>query len=224
MRQTSNPAKLLMVGCLLGAATFFSMQGRAAVAVPPPAFDTHITGPQSVVLAGGCFWGMQDVFQHVKGVTATTVGYAGGAKESADYETVSTGQTGHAESLEIKYDPAQVSFGQLLNIYFTAAIDPTELNYQGPDRGPQYRSEIFFTTPEQQKIAVAYIAQLDKANTFGKPVVTLIAPLQGFYKAENYHQNYAAQHPDNPYIAINDTPKVSELKKRFPQFYVGGAS
>jgi len=163
---------------------------------------------------------VKPVFEHVRGVTHVVAGYAGGTKDTADYETVSSGTTGHAESVEITYDPARVSFGQLLKVYFQVAHDPTELNRQGPDTGTQYRSSIFFTTPEQQKVAAAYIAQLDHAKTFDMPIVTEIVPLQGFYEAEAYHQDYAEQHPDNPYIAINDLPKLADLQNELPSLYV----
>jgi peptide-methionine (S)-S-oxide reductase len=197
-----------------------AIQHGFGAVLPDPAAEAAQTGEQSVVLAGGCFWGMQDVYQHVKGVKATTVGYAGGTAETAQYEIVSSGMTGHAESLKIVYDPAQVSFGQLLKVYFQVAHDPTELNRQGPDSGTQYRSEIFFTTPAQEKTASAYIAQLDKAKAFPAPIVTRVEQLQKFYPAEDYHQNYAATHPDNAYILINDAPKVGDLKKELPALYV----
>jgi peptide-methionine (S)-S-oxide reductase len=172
-----------------------------------------------VVLAGGCFWGMEEVFEHVKGVTKVTVGYAGGTKETADYETVSSGTTGHAESAQIYYDPAKVSFGQLLKVYFQVAHDPTEIDRQGPDSGTQYRSAIFFSTPEQKAIATAYVAQLDQAKTFDAPIATQIKPLDGFYPAEDYHQHYADQHPTDMYIAINDLPKVQALQQQLPALY-----
>jgi peptide-methionine (S)-S-oxide reductase len=185
--------------------------------VPPPAVDESVaTAPSSetVVLAGGCFWGVQGVFQHVKGVTSAVSGYTGGAQSSAEYETVSTGTTGHAESVRVTFDPHQISYGHILQIYFSVAHDPTELNHQGPDVGTQYRSTIFPTTPEQARIAKTYIAQV-----FSDKIVTTIEPDRTFYPAEQYHQNYLTLHPDQPYIAINDIPKVDDLKKLFPTQY-----
>ena len=193
-----------------------------AVNLPDPAADLPLAAThssQKAVLAGGCFWGLQTVFQHVKGVSHVTAGYAGGAAATAQYETVSTGTTGHAEAVEITYDPAQVSFGQLLKVYFTAATDPTELNRQGPDTGTQYRSEIFAENAEQTRVAQSYIVQLQNAKAFGKPIVTKVEPLQEFYPAEDYHQNYATLHPTDPYIAINDLPKVAVLQKTLPNLY-----
>jgi peptide-methionine (S)-S-oxide reductase len=199
---------------------FFAMRPAAGAILPPPALKAKESGEQSVVLAGGCFWGMQEVFQHVKGVKNTVAGYSGGPADKAQYETVSTGATGHAESVKITYDPAQIDFAQLLEIYFSVAHDPTELNYQGPDHGSQYRSEIIFTTPEQEKTAKAYIGQLTAAKAFSNPIVTKVEALNGFYPAEDYHQNYAKNNPDNMYIAINDAPKVIDLQKSFPDLYV----
>ena len=181
--------------------------------------QTH-KGDQSVVLAGGCFWGMQSVFDHVKGVKSVTAGYAGGPASDANYETVSTGTTGHAEAVKVTYDPSQVSFADLLSVYFKVAHDPTELNYQGPDHGTQYRSAIFYTTPEQEQVAQTTIAKLQADKTYSKPVVTQVNALNGFYPAESYHQDYAKLHPYNPYIMINDAPKVAQLKKQMPQDYV----
>jgi peptide-methionine (S)-S-oxide reductase len=178
-------------------------------------------GEQTAVIAGGCFWGIQAVFQHVKGVINATSGYSGGAPNTAEYETVSTGDTGHAESVKITYDPSQITYGQLLRVFFSVAHDPTELNRQGPDSGTQYRSVIFYGNEEQKKIAEAYIAQLDKAHVFSGPIVTQLIPLKAFYPAEAYHQNYAANHPDNPYIVYNDAPKVDRLRREFPQLYTG---
>jgi peptide-methionine (S)-S-oxide reductase len=174
---------------------------------------------ETIVLAGGCFWGMQAVFQHVKGVSQAVSGYAGGEAATAKYETVSTGTTGHAESVQVTFDPSKVTLGQLLQVYFSVSHNPTELNHQGPDSGTQYRSEIFFTTPEQEKIAKADIAQLDAAKVFSDPIVTKVEPLTGFYRAEDYHQNYATLHPDDPYITINDRPKVADLQRLFPGLY-----
>jgi peptide-methionine (S)-S-oxide reductase len=216
-----------LLGATLGAFLFagsplFASHTRS-VRVPNPKVDEARAvkhGKKTAVLAGGCFWGMQLVFAHVKGVTKVTAGYAGGEKNTATYEQVETGQTGHAESVRIEYDPSVVTYGQLLQVYFSVAHDPTELNRQGPDTGTQYRSSIFYTTPEQEQIADAYIAQLDSAKTFDSPIVTKVVPLdKGFFSAEDYHQNYAVHHPDQPYIAINDAPKVDHLRQELPEFY-----
>jgi len=174
---------------------------------------------ETAVIAGGCFWGIQAVFQHVKGVISATSGYSGGSAKTAEYETVSTGETGHAESVQVVYDPSQVTYGELLRVFFSVAHDPTQLNRQGPDEGTQYRSSIFYGNDEQRKIAEAYIAQLDQAKIFARPIVTKVVPLQGFYSAEAYHQNYAALHPNQPYIMFNDAPKVEHLKQEFPGLY-----
>jgi peptide-methionine (S)-S-oxide reductase len=192
--------------------------------VPAPALDAKAaTGPQTAVLSGGCFWGVQGVFEHVKGVTRVLAGYSGGEKSTADYETVSTGTTGHAESVQITYDPQQISYGKLLQIFFSVALDPTMKDAQGPDSGTQYRSEIFAATPEQQKIAAAYIAQLDAAHTYHAPIATRVDPLRGFYPAEAYHQDFLEKNPDYPYIVYNDMPKVEALKALFPQAYTAQA-
>ena len=190
--------------------------------VPAPAVDepaASATASETAVLSGGCFWGVQGVFQHVKGVSRAVSGYAGGVAETAQYETVSTGNTGHAESVQITYDPQQISYGQLLQVFFSVAHDPTQLNRQGPDSGSQYRSAIFPANAIQQRVADSYIAQLDKAGVFGRPIVTKTDPLKGFYPAEDYHQDFLALNPAYPYIAINDLPKVRNLKKLFPQRY-----
>jgi peptide-methionine (S)-S-oxide reductase len=194
-----------------------------AVALPDPAVDAPLAqapGEETAVVSGGCFWGIQAVFQHVKGVRTAMSGYSGGAANTAHYEIVSTGLTGHAESVKITWDPSQVSYGQLLKIFFSVAHDPTELNRQGPDDGTQYRSVIFYNSDEQQRIAKAYVAQLQQAKAFPRPIVTQIVPLNAFYQAENYHQNYATMHPNDPYIVINDAPKVAHLKQQFPHLYV----
>jgi peptide-methionine (S)-S-oxide reductase len=196
--------------------------GEAATTVPAPVMDEPLqksVATETAVLAGGCFWGVQGVFQHVKGVTQAVSGYSGGTKASADYETVSSGRTGHAESVEVTFDPSVVTYGTILQIYFSAAHNPTELNRQGPDTGTQYRSAIFTSGEMQKKIAEGYIAQLDKAGTFKKPIVTKVSDLTAFYPAESYHQNYATIHPDNPYIAYNDLPKIDSVKRLFPQMY-----
>jgi peptide-methionine (S)-S-oxide reductase len=234
MRSTSSAsigARGLKVGLVvilaMAAASYFSgarARSAPAVALPAPAVDTAGAatarpGKQTVVFAGGCFWGVQAVFQHVKGVQEATSGYAGGAADTARYDLVSTGTTGHAESVRVTFDPAQVSFGQLLQVFFSVAHDPTELNRQGPDEGTQYRSAIFFTSPEQKRVTSAYVAQLDRAKLLGAPIVTQVAPLAAFYPAEAYHQDYARRHPDNPYIVINDAPKVEHLRTLFPALY-----
>jgi peptide-methionine (S)-S-oxide reductase len=195
--------------------------GEPASPLPPPALDeTPKTMPaEMAVLAGGCFWGVQGVFQHVRGVTSAVSGYAGGAASTAHYEQVGSGETGHAESVRITYDPRRISYGRILQIYFAVAHDPTQLNYQGPDYGPQYRSAIFPTNPEQERIARAYIAQLTQGRAFGAPIVTRIEPNRPFFPAEGYHQDYLARYPNDPYIAQNDMPKVRQLQRLFPALY-----
>jgi peptide-methionine (S)-S-oxide reductase len=200
-----------------------SATAASAAAIPPPAVDIPLTkdhDTRMIVFSGGCFWGVQAVFQHVRGVTKAISGYAGGSASTAEYEVVSTGTTGHAESVEVMYDASQVTIGQLLRVFFSVAHDPTELNRQGPDSGTQYRSAIFFATPDQQRVAQAYISQLDESGAFGQKIVTQVNPLEGFYPAEAYHQDYARIHPDDLYIRINDAPKVVNLKKQFPELYV----
>ena len=190
--------------------------------LPDPAVDqvsTKIPAQQSAVFAGGCFWGVQAVFQHVKGVVSATSGYAGGAANTAKYGLVSTGSTGHAESVKVVYDPSRISYGELLKVFFSVAHNPTELNRQGPDTGPQYRSEIFATSAEQKRAAESYIRQLTAARTYPEKIATKVSDLTAFYPAEAYHQNYAMLHPDNPYIAINDLPKLDRLKAQFPALY-----
>ena len=216
-----NPNRFsqLLSGMALG---LFTMLSSSAATLPNPVVDTPIAsakGNQIAVLAGGCFWGVQAVFEHVKGVKHVSAGYAGGSANTADYATVSSGTSGHAESVQITYDPAQITFGQLLNVYFAVAHDPTQLNRQGPDHGTQYRSSIFYTSDEQKQVAQAYIAQLQGAKAFQQPIVTQVVPLKAFYVAESYHQDYAAHHPYEPYIVINDLPKVANLQKQFPQLY-----
>jgi len=202
------------------AAAVFSQAG-AAMAAPAPQFDPRINATQEqAVLSGGCFWGMQGVFEHVKGVTRVVAGYTGGAADTAQYEIVSTGSTGHAESVQIDFDPRVISYGQILQIFVTVAADPTQLNYQGPDSGTQYRSEIWYApSDQQQKIASAYIAQLTGAKTFSGPIVVRLDPARAFYPAEAYHQDFMILNPDNPYIAYNDIPKLQALQAQFPQFY-----
>jgi peptide-methionine (S)-S-oxide reductase len=195
----------------------------ADASAPEPMSDAPsiAIGTQTAVFAGGCFWGVDAVFKHVKGVSAVVSGYAGGAKDAAMYEEVGTGTTGHAESVEVTYDPAVVSYGTLLKVFFTVAHDPTELNRQGPDVGTQYRSTIFYANDAQRTAAVAYIADLGKSGTFRRPIVTTLEPLHGFFAAEAYHQNYLALHPTQPYIVINDMPKLELLKRRLPELYTG---
>jgi peptide-methionine (S)-S-oxide reductase len=195
---------------------------ESATRIPPPAQDEKVTAvdhSETAVFAGGCFWGVQGVFQHVRGVKQVASGYSGGAAGTAQYETVSEGDTGHAESVQITYDPTQITYGRLLQVFFSVAHDPTELNYQGPDHGTQYRSAVFPVNAEQRSIAQAYIVQLDNAHVFSAPLVTRVEAFKGFYPAEAYHQNFLALHPGYPYIAINDLPKITELKRMFPDLY-----
>jgi peptide-methionine (S)-S-oxide reductase len=196
----------------------------ASGAVPAPVVDeakAAAPAKETAVVAGGCFWGIQAVFQHVKGVVSATSGYSGGKLKNPDYETVSSGATGHAESVQIVYDPAQVTYGELLRVFFSVAHDPTELNRQGPDEGTQYRSVIFYGNEEQKKIAEAYIAQLEAAKVYRHKIVTQVVALQAFYPAEKYHQNYAEIHPNDTYIMFNDAPKVANLRREFPEIYTG---
>lgn len=189
--------------------------------IPDPVLDESpqsTTGKQTIVLAGGCFWGVEAVFEHIKGVTDVRSGYAGG-KGSASYEEVSTGNTGYAESVQITYDPAKITYGKLLKVFFAVAHDPTEVNRQGPDTGTQYRSAIFYSNEEQKRIAQAYIDQLNKAKAFHRPLATQLSALDSFHEAESYHQNYLANHPNEPYIVFNDLPKLENLRKEFPQLY-----
>jgi peptide-methionine (S)-S-oxide reductase len=191
--------------------------------VPPPKVDATLSaasGKQTAVFAGGCFWGVQAVFQRLKGVVATAAGYSGGTKATATYDQVTTETTGHAESVQVVFDPSKITYGQLLRVYFSVAHDPTELNRQGPDVGTSYRSAIFFADETQQRIAKAYIAQLDAAKVFPKPIVTEVTPLKAFYKAEDYHQDYALKNPENPYIEVCDRPKIDALKRQFPELFV----
>jgi peptide-methionine (S)-S-oxide reductase len=214
-------ARLLPILIIL--TTIACHASSAAVKLPNPATDEPLSKTKSsetVVLAGGCFWGIQAVFEHVKGVSSATAGYSGGSASTAQYETVSTGRTGHAESVKVVYDPSQVSFGQILRVFFSVAHDPTELNRQGPDEGTQYRSVIFFSSEDQHRVARAYIDQLNSAKVFSEPIVTQVVALQAFYPAEGYHQDYAEHHPYEPYIAINDLPKLDHLKKLLPELYV----
>jgi peptide-methionine (S)-S-oxide reductase len=197
-----------------------SFAAEDAVVIPPPAIDVqNASGIQTAVLAGGCFWGVQGVFQHTKGVVNAVSGYSGGSQMNADYRMVSTGTTGHAESVEVKFDPKKISYGKILQIFFSVVHDPTQLNRQGPDTGTQYRSAIFTTSDEQKKVADAYIAQLNAAGVYKKPIVTKVGSLQAFFAAEGYHQDYLTLHPNQPYIAYNDIPKVENLKRLFADSY-----
>src|SRR5947199_5627356 len=213
---------LVLIASLLGV-TACNAKASPTGAVPAPAKDAPratTSSQQTAVISGGCFWGVQAVFQHVKGVISATSGYAGGSSKTAEYEGVSTGETGHAESVQIVYDPSQITYGELLRVFFSVAHDPTQLNRQGPDEGSQYRSAIFYSNDEQKGIAEAYIAQLDGAKVFPRHIVTQVVPLNAFYPAEAYHQNYAANHPNNLYIVYNDAPKVAHLQQQFPELYV----
>ena len=207
----------------LALAALVACNSASATVIPSPVVDDPLAttrGQQTTVLAGGCFWGVQAVFEHVKGVISVTAGYSGGAANTAHYETVSAGTTGHAESVKIIYDPSQVSFGQILKVFFSVAHDPTQLNRQGPDTGSQYRSVIFFSTERQLRIAQAYMDQLNEAKVYPRPIVTQVIRLRDFYPAEAYHQDYAVHHPNDPYIVINDLPKVARLREQFPDLYV----
>jgi peptide-methionine (S)-S-oxide reductase len=223
----SHLSRLSLCAAAIGAlaiAAFAVAPSRAAedaVVIPPPAADVPpADGLQTAVVAGGCFWGVQGVFQHTAGVASATSGYAGGNKMTATYEQVSTGSTGHAESVQIKYDPTKISYGKILQIFFSVVHDPTQLNRQGPDSGTQYRSAIFTTSEEQKKVADAYIAQLNAAKVYSKPIVTKVGALESFFPAEAYHQDYLTLHPNQPYIAYNDLPKVENLKKIFAENYI----
>lgn len=215
---------LLTAAIFLSVATMVACSAvtASATAIPDPTLDAPLTsakGKQTAVLAGGCFWGVEAVFEHVKGVSDVKSGYSGGAASTAQYEKVGTGETGHAESVRITYDPSQISYGQLLKVFFAVAHDPTELNRQGPDAGTQYRSAIFYSNEEQKRIAQAYIEQLNRAKVFARPIVTQVAALQSFNEAEGYHQDYLVNHPDEPYIVINDLPKIENLRKQLPGLY-----
>ena len=219
----SSPATqklLLAFAVTLAACT--GCKAATKTLVPPALIDAALAqspGKQTAVFAGGCFWGTQSVFERVKGVLETTAGYAGGSAATATYSQVSTETTGHAESVRVVYDPSKITYGQLLRVFFSVAHDPTQLNRQGPDVGTSYRSAIFYTNEEERKISLAYIAQLDAAHVFSKPIVTQVVPLQGFYAAESYHQDYALHNPGNPYIQICDRPKIDALKKEFPELF-----
>jgi peptide-methionine (S)-S-oxide reductase len=224
MRRHSISRSLCAAVGALAITVFAAAPSRAAedaVIIPPPALDAQASeGIQTAVIAGGCFWGVQGVFQHTAGVVNALSGYAGGSKATASYTMVSTGATSHAEAVEIKYDPNKISYGRILQIFFSVAHDPTQLNRQGPDSGTQYRSAIFTANDEQKKVADAYIAQLNAARVYKKPIVTKVGPLEAFYPAEAYHQDYLTLHPTQPYIVYNDLPKVEALKKIFAENYL----
>jgi peptide-methionine (S)-S-oxide reductase len=219
----SSLTRLGFVAALIVGAVYLGRPAAAAedaVVIPPPAQDRlNGEGTQTAVLAGGCFWGVQGVFQHTKGVISAVSGYTGGVKENAEYEKVGTGRTGHAESVQIKFDPTQISYGKILQIYFSVVHDPTQLNRQGPDTGTQYRSTIFVQNDEQRQVAEAYIAQLNAAKVYPKPIVTTLESGKTFFAAEDYHQDYLTLHPYQPYIAYNDIPKVENLKRLFADVY-----
>ncbi len=203
----------LRLVALVTIAASICITAKAYAAMPPKHTET-------IVVAGGCFWGVQAVFQHTKGVVSATSGYAGGAANTADYGSVSTGTTGHAEAVEVTYDPTKITLDRLLDVYFTVAHNPTELNHQGPDHGTQYRSALFYRSPEQKNVAQAHIAAMNAAKSFSSPVVTTLEPLSTFHPAEEYHQNYATLHPYNPYIVVHDAPKLAALQRTFPDLYV----
>jgi peptide-methionine (S)-S-oxide reductase len=225
---TASPLRnALLATAVIGALAACNFAGARSkpIALPDPKLDAPKAAAKAdavAVFAGGCFWGVEAVFEHVKGVKDAVSGYAGGKSGSAQYETVSSGDTGHAESVKVTYDPGKVSYGQLLKVYFSVAHDPTQLNRQSPDVGPQYRSEIFTTSAEQARIAKAYIAQLTAAKVFAAPIVTKVEPLPAFYPAEAHHQDYLRLHPNEPYIVFNDAPKLVHLKQMFPALYKGG--
>lgn len=215
----------LVTACAIAAIILVGHSAKAASPAPIPAAKVDLPlvstpGKRTAVFAGGCFWGTQAVFERVKGVVNTTVGYAGGSAATATYDQVTTETTGHAESVEVVYDPSKITYGQLLRIFFSVAHDPTQLNRQGPDVGASYRSAIFYVDDEQKRIATAYIAQLDEAKVFPGKIVTEVTPLKGFYRAEDYHQDYALHNPTNPYIQICDRPKIGSLKQQFPDLFV----
>ena len=210
---------LILVIITMNACT---LANASATAIPNPTLDAPLAtarGEQTAILAGGCFWGVEAVFEHVKGVSRVESGYSGGSAATAQYGTVSSGATGHAESVRIAYDPSQITYGQLLKVFFAVAHDPTELNRQGPDTGTQYRSAIFYSNDEQKRIAQAYIEQLNQAKVFGRKIVTLVVPFQAFHEAEAYHQDYLVHHPNDPYIVYNDLPKLENLRKLLPELY-----
>jgi peptide-methionine (S)-S-oxide reductase len=219
MRRVVDSVPVILL--VLGTAFSQAFAAERPVQIPPPVVDSPKAAgkPQTAVLAGGCFWGVQAVFQHMNGVQRALSGYAGGDRATAEYEIVSGGRTGHAEAVQITFDPNVVSYGEILRVFFSVAHDPTQLNRQGPDTGTQYRSAIFYADDKQKEIATAYIAQLDKTGKFGRPIVTRVDPLRGFYAAEDYHQDYLLKHPTQPYIVINDMPKVRNFQQTLPELY-----
>jgi len=224
MRFEVRPRYLLLLPVLftLLGADASPRPSRSNTSFPKPAVDNPVSashGQEIAVVSGGCFWGIQALYEHTRGVLSATSGYAGGSADTAHYQTVSSGSTGHAESVRIVFDPSQITYGQILLIFFSVAHDPTELNKQGPDWGSQYRSALFYANPDQKKIAEAYIAQLTAAKVYPQKIVTLILPLTGFYPAESYHQDYVKHHPDNPYIVINDLPKLANFRRLYPELY-----
>jgi peptide-methionine (S)-S-oxide reductase len=219
---TSITLRKAVLTILITAAASIGCKAATKTPVPPPADDAALaqkSSRQTAIFAGGCFWGTQSVFERVKGVVDTSAGYAGGSAATATYAQVTTETTGHAESVKVLYDPSKITYGRLLQIFFSVVHDPTELNRQGPDVGTSYRSAIFYTNDEQRKLSLAYIAQLDAAKVFPKPIVTQIVPLKGFYDAESYHQDYALYNPNNPYIQVCDKPKIEALKAEFPELF-----
>ena len=211
---------VLLVGAVLIGVKTMVLGAERKTPLPAPVMDEHTQAKrETAVFAGGCFWGVQAVFQRLKGVTDTTAGYSGGTADTATYNLVSSEVTSHAEAVKVVYDPARISYGTLLRIFFSVVHDPTQLNRQGPDVGTSYRSAIFYTTPEQQKVAAAYIAQLEVAKVFPRPIVTQLVPLKGFYNGEDYHQDYAEKNPNNPYIQVCDVPKIAALKEQFPELF-----
>jgi peptide-methionine (S)-S-oxide reductase len=211
--------RMIVAVVLAGASAFAAPKPP----IPPASTDVPLAakpGKETAVFAGGCFWGVQSVFQRVKGVLSTTAGYSGGSAKTATYDQVTTETTGHAESVEVTYDPSRITYGQLLRTYFSVAHDPTELNRQGPDVGTSYRSAIFYTNEEQKRLAKSYIAQLGDQKVFSRPIVTEVTPLKGFYRAEDYHQDYAYHNPNNPYIQVCDRPKIEALKQQFPELFI----
>jgi len=224
-KNASGPIAVAAIGLVVVGVFFAQMRGlvaaESAVAIPAPTFDPgdNQGNLRTAILAGGCFWGVQAVFQHTEGVEDAVSGYAGGSVEDPSYRQVTTGRTGHAESVAVRYDPAKISYGKILQIFFSVAHDPTQLNRQGPDTGTQYRSAIYTTTDEQQRVAEAYIEQLNGAGAYSKAIVTEVAPLKTFYRAEDYHQDYATLHPNQPYILYNDRPKIENMKEMFPELW-----
>jgi peptide-methionine (S)-S-oxide reductase len=218
----SSAARNILMTLVIAFTASLGCSAASKPPIPPPVTDNALSqtpGKQTAVFAGGCFWGTQSVFERVKGVLQTTAGYSGGSAATATYEQVGQENTGHAESVKVIYDPSKITYGQLLRIFFSVAHDPTQLNRQGPDVGESYRSVIFYANDDQQKISKAYIAQLDAAKVFHKPIVTQVVPLKGFYDAEAYHQDYALHNPDNPYILVCDRPKIEALKQQFPELF-----